>query len=90
MKSVFVIAITERIASNIYFGKYFCDNFGRDGTVQNRLSCAPGAKWQRELGEEKPPMLVDTEYDRAKVPPYNGNDPRSPLVVSKPFCFHPY
>ena len=24
---------------------------------------------------------VDTEYDRAKVPPYNGHDPRSPLVV---------
>ena len=23
----------------------------------------------------------DTEYDRAKVPPYNGNDPRLPLVV---------
>ena len=23
----------------------------------------------------------DTEYDRAKVPPYNGNDPRSPLVL---------
>ena len=23
----------------------------------------------------------DTEYDRAKVPPYNGNDPRFPLVV---------
>ena len=23
----------------------------------------------------------DTEYDRAKVPPYNGNDPRPPLVV---------
>ena len=27
--------------------------------------------------------LFDTEYDRAKVPPYNGNDPRPPLVVSK-------
>ena len=24
---------------------------------------------------------IDTEYDRAKVPPYNGNDPRLPLVV---------
>ena len=24
---------------------------------------------------------IDTEYDRAKVPPYNGNDPRPPLVV---------
>ena len=23
----------------------------------------------------------DTEYDRTKVPPYNGNDPRPPLVV---------
>ena len=23
----------------------------------------------------------DTEYDRAKVPPYNGNDPCPPLVV---------
>ena len=23
----------------------------------------------------------DAEYDRAKVPPYNGNDPRPPLVV---------
>ena len=25
--------------------------------------------------------FIDTEYDRAKVPPYNGNDPRPPLVV---------
>ena len=25
--------------------------------------------------------LVDTEYDRAKVPLHNGNDPRPPLVV---------
>ena len=25
--------------------------------------------------------MFDTEYDRAKVPPYNGNDPRPPLVV---------
>ena len=24
---------------------------------------------------------IDTEYDRRKVPPYNGNDPRSPLLV---------
>ena len=24
---------------------------------------------------------IDTEYDRAKVPPCNGNDPLSPLVV---------
>ena len=24
---------------------------------------------------------LDTEYDRTKVPPYNGNDPRLPLVV---------
>ena len=24
---------------------------------------------------------LDTEYDRAKVPPYNGNVPRPPLVV---------
>ena len=24
---------------------------------------------------------IDTENDRAKVPPYNGNDPRRPLVV---------
>ena len=23
-----------------------------------------------------------TKYDRAKLPPYNGNDPRSPLVGS--------
>ena len=23
----------------------------------------------------------NTEHDRAKVPPYNGNDPRPPLVV---------
>ena len=27
------------------------------------------------------PNYLDTEYDRAKVPPYNGNDPRPPLVV---------
>ena len=25
--------------------------------------------------------FLNTEYDRAKVPPYNGNDPRPPLVV---------
>ena len=34
--------------------------------------------------------FLDAEYDRAKVPPHNGNDPRSPLVVSKPFCFQPF
>ena len=27
------------------------------------------------------PVKIDTEYDRAKVPPYNGNYPRPPLVV---------
>ena len=26
-------------------------------------------------------LFYNTEYDRAKVPPYNGNDPRPPLVV---------
>ena len=25
--------------------------------------------------------LIDTEYDRAKVPPYNGSDPALPLEV---------
>ena len=25
--------------------------------------------------------VIDTEYDRAKVPPHNGNDPRRPPVV---------
>ena len=25
--------------------------------------------------------IIDTEYDLTKVPPYNGNDPRPPLVV---------
>ena len=29
-------------------------------------------------------MFIDTEYDRAKVPPHNGNDSRTPLEVSKP------
>ena len=28
---------------------------------------------------EKPPPFIDTEYDRTKVPPYNGSDPRPPL-----------
>ena len=27
-----------------------------------------------------PVPKFDTEYDRTKVPPYNGNDPRPPLV----------
>ena len=31
------------------------------------------------LGPNDP--CLDTEYDRARVPPYNGNDPRPPLVV---------
>ena len=26
-------------------------------------------------------LQLDTEYDRAKVPPYNGNDPRPLMVV---------
>ena len=26
---------------------------------------------------------IGTEYDRAKVPPYNGNDPRPPLVTKQ-------
>ena len=25
--------------------------------------------------------FIDAEYDRAKVPPYNGSDPTSPLEV---------
>ena len=33
--------------------------------------------------------FLDTEYDRAKVPQYNGSDP-VPLEVDKPFWFHPY
>ena len=33
-------------------------------------------------------IFCETEYERAKVLPYNGNDPRPPLVVYKPFCFH--
>ena len=31
--------------------------------------------------ERKKNVLVDTEYDRAKVPPCNGNDPHPALVV---------
>ena len=27
------------------------------------------------------PETFDTEYDQAKVPPYNGHDPRPPLLV---------
>ena len=43
-------------------------------------------KHNRMLKEQKyqlfgPESLFDTEYDWAKVPPYNGNDPRPPLVV---------
>ena len=34
-------------------------------------------------------LKFDTEYDWAKVPPYNGNDTRPLLVVWRPFCFHP-
>ena len=30
---------------------------------------------QTETTCQTPPKLVDTEYDRANVPPYNGNDP---------------
>ena len=33
--------------------------------------------WKSPKDEEK----FDTEYDRVKVPPHNGNDPRPPLVV---------
>ena len=33
----------------------------------------------------------DTKYDRAKVPPYNGNDPPpAPGSLKALFCFHPY
>ena len=36
-----------------------------------------------------PKPYFDTEYDRAKVPPYNGDDPRPPLAVLKLSCFPP-
>ena len=32
-------------------------------------------------------MFVDTEYDRAKVPPYNGNDPPPAPGSLKRFLF---
>ena len=35
----------------------------------------------RAIGKLNPGELFDTGYDWAKVPPYNGNDPRPPLVV---------
>ena len=33
--------------------------------------------------------MFDTEYDQAKVPPYNGSDPTSPLEVKSPFASRP-
>ena len=33
---------------------------------------------------------LDSEYDRAKAPPYNGSDPTSPLEVWKPLCVRTY
>ena len=35
-------------------------------------------------------FCFDTEYDRAKVPPYNTSDPTSPLESWKPLCFQTY
>ena len=34
--------------------------------------------------------LIDTEYDRAKVPPYNGSDPTSRLERYMPLGFQTY
>ena len=47
----------------------FSPTEGQDSNSQARL------KFQARL------EISSTEYDRAKVPPYNGSDPMSPLEV---------
>ena len=49
---------------------------GGFGVPQPSPPCNLGGRSLRKIRE-----IIDTEYDRAKVPPYNGNDPRPPLVV---------
>ena len=59
------------------------------GGISERLNF-PGFPKGGLVSRKRGPQKLDTAYDRVKVPPYNGNDHRPPLVVYKPFCFHPY
>ena len=43
------------------------------------INCGLLIKFKGLLCEN--PTEIDTEYDRAKVPPYNLSDPTSPLEV---------
>ena len=41
----------------------------------------PSMIGRKQTRNDQRDVCFDTQYDRAKVPPYNGNDPRPPLVV---------
>ena len=45
-------------------------------TLEISSACLETRKLEKAVA-----VSVDTEYDRTKVPPYNGNDPRPLLVV---------
>ena len=49
------------------------------------LGRSPGIGMGRKIK-----AFFDTECDRAKVPPYNGNDSTSRLEGYKPLCFQTY
>ena len=53
-----------------------------------RSCCGRGSRnWSSSLSHDN--SIFDTEYDRAKVPPYNGNDPPPAPSSLKAFLFPP-
>ena len=48
-------------------------------------------KLSQDNGETFPETSIDTEYDRDKVPPCNGNDPPpAPASLKALLSFQPY
>ena len=69
-----------------YEWEAYCNTDGRRTAIQMGESTDCISLSSERRGTENAAIL-DTEYDRAKVPPYNGSDPTSPLEVQKPLCF---
>ena len=60
-------------------------NHGNHENDENHENPVCKPRVSQTTGLEIPDLLkeisVDTEHDRAKVPPYNGHDARPPLVI---------
>ena len=77
-------AITETVGKlEIHGPKHFCDlcqTVLRHGNSDRLMSFKKKSFRHFHVCDLRR-RCIDTEYDRAKVPQHNGNDPRPPLVV---------